>query len=125
MTESRPVWPTGELLTVNQVVVQLLALGRELEQLTNDLEDIEREAVNTREDYVLAKERAFLKTEGTQYIRESEAKLATHVERIAAELAEAKVRGVRAHIAAIKARIDIGRSAAAALRSEIELERVR
>lgn len=114
-----------DYLTPNAVVSQLLQLGRELEALTNQLDEIEREAVNSREDYVLAKEKAFLSAEGTQYIRESESKMATHVERIAAELAEAKVRGVRAHIASIKARIDIGRSAAAALRAEISLEGAR
>lgn len=115
-----------DFLTPNQVVQQLLQLGRELEKLTNDLDDIEREAVNRREDYVLAKEKAFLSAEGdTQYVRESKSKLASTEERIAAELADAKVRGVRAHIASIKARIDIGRSAAAALRAEISLEGAR
>jgi hypothetical protein len=114
-----------DLLTPNAVVSQLLQLGRELEKLTTDLDQIEKDAVNAREDYVLAKETAFLKAEGTQYIREAEAKVATHVERIAAELADANVRGARAHIASIKARIDIGRSAAAALRAEISLDGVR
>lgn len=105
----------------NSVVSQLLQLGRELEKLTNDLDQLEVDAVNTREDYVLVKETALLKAEGPQYVREAEAKVATHVERIAAELADAKVRGARAHIASIKARIEIGRSAAAALRAEITL----
>lgn len=115
-----------DYLTPNQVVQQLLQLGRDLDQFTRDLDEIEREAVNRREDYVLAKEKAFLAAEGdTQYVREAKSKVATHVERVAAELADAKVRGARAHIASIKARIDIGRSAAAALRAEISLEGVR
>lgn len=113
-------------LTPNTVVQQLLQLGRELDNLTGLLDDIEVMAVNRREDYVLAKEKAFLAAEGeTQYIREAKSKVATHVERIAAELADARVRGARAHIASIKARIDIGRSAAAALRAEISLEGTR
>lgn len=116
---------SADFLVPNEVVKQLLQLGRELEKLTSDLDDIEREAVNRREDYVMAKEKAFLSAEGTQYIREAESKVATHVERIAAELADANVRGARAHIASIKARIDIGRSAAAALRAEIALDGVR
>jgi len=111
-----------DLLTPNTVVQQLLQLGRELEKFTSELDDLEREAVNTREDYVMAKETAFLSAEeDTQYMREAKSRVATHVERIAAELADAKVRGARAHIASIKARIDIGRSAAAALRAEIAL----
>lgn len=115
----------SDLLTPNAVVQQLLQLGRDLEKLTSELDDVEQEAVNRREDYVLAKEKAFLAAEGTQYVRESESKVATHQQRIAAELADARVRGLRAHIVSIKARIDIGRSAAAALRAEISLEGVR
>lgn len=106
----------------NSLVTHLLQLGRELEKLTNDLDEIERDAVNLRETYVMAKEKAFLSADDeTQYMRESRSKMATHVERIAAEFADARVRGTRAHIASIKARIDIGRSAAAALRAEISL----
>lgn len=112
-------------LSPNAVVMNLLELGRELARLTDELDQIEADAVNSREDYVLAKETAFLKAEGSQYMREAQSKVATHVERIAAELADAKVRGCRAHIASIKARIDIGRSAAAALRAEIALDGVR
>lgn len=108
-------------ISPNSVVTQMLQLGRELEKFTADLDQLERDAVNSREDYVMAKEQAFLKAEGSQYMREAESKVATHVERIAAELADARVRGARAHIASIKARIDIGRSAAAALRAEMAL----
>lgn len=110
-----------DFFTPNELVKHLLQLGRDLDQLTNDLEGLERDAVNARENYTMAKESAFLKAEGTQYMRESKSKLATHVERIAAELADAKVRGARAHIASIKSRIDIGRTAAATIRAEIDL----
>lgn len=111
----------SDLLSPNQVVSQLLQLGRDLDQETRDLEKVEEEAVYAIEAYRTAKDMAFLKAEGTQYIREAQSRLDTHVERIASELAEAKVRNTRARIAAIKARVDIGRSAAAALRAEISL----
>lgn len=114
-----------DYLTPNAVVSQLLQLGRDLDAETRDLENVETEAVHTIEAYRRAKDIAFLKSEGTQYVREAQSRLDTHVERIAAELAEAKVRNTRARIAAIKARIDIGRSAAAALRAEIALDGVR
>jgi len=114
-----------DILAPNQVVSQLLQLGRDLDQETRDLDTVETEAVHTIEAYRMAKDTAFLKADGTQYVREAVSRLETHVERIAAELAEAKVRNTRARIAALKARIDIGRSAAAALRAEIALDGVR
>ena len=109
-------------LTPNQVVSGLLALSRELADFTDDLDRVERDAVNAREDYTLALAKAELKADGeTVGERKAQAIVATHEERIAAELAEALVRGRKRQIDTIKVRIDVGRSAAAALRAEISL----
>jgi hypothetical protein len=45
----------------------------------------------------------------------------THAERLAAETAEALVRGLRRQIDSTRIRVDIGRSLGAALRAEIGL----
>ena len=109
-------------ITPNDVVQGLLARSRELAALTDDLDTVERDAVNAREDYTCALAKAELQAVGdTVGERRAQAILATHEERIAAELAEALVRGRKRQIDSVKVRIDVGRSAAAALRAEISL----
>ena len=113
-------------LTPNAVVTGLMQLARELFDATNKLAKVEREAVHARADHSLAFAKALLQSEGSNAeIRKAHATQETHPQRIAAELAEAEVRILREEIWTIKTRIDVGRSAAAALRAEIDLERVR
>ncbi len=108
-------------LTPNAVVSGLLELGRELAALSKDLDAIELEAVNRREDLTLAAAKAFLSADGPVDVRKNIALVATHDERLAAETAEAIVRGRRRQIESVRTRIDVGRSAAAALRAEMAL----
>lgn len=109
------------VLTSNDVALRLAKLGRDLEALVRSLDGTEREAVERREDYTLALSRAFLRAEGPMDVRKHESLAATHAERLAAELAEAVVRGMRRQLDSIKVRIDVGRSVGAAVRSEIAL----
>lgn len=111
---------SGEL-TPNAVVANLLELARELARLSTGLDDLEADAVNAREDLTLASAKAFLAAEGPVDVRKAEAIVATHYERLTAETAEALVRGRKRQLDSIKVRIDVGRSAAAALRAEISL----
>lgn len=108
-------------LTPNSVVMQLASLGRELDEAVERLAQAEQDAVNLREDYTLAQARAFLRAEGAMDFRKHRAIEQTHAERLAAETAEAVVRGLRRQIDSIKTRIDIGRSVGVALRAEIDL----
>ena len=108
-------------LTPNSVVQGLLALGRELAELSKALDRIEMDATNAREDYTLAHARAFLSATGPVDVRRYTAIEATHTERLAAETAEALIRGRKRQLDSLKVRIDVGRSAAAALRAEITL----
>lgn len=117
--------PIRNQLTPNEVVLQLLELSRRLGQISDSMDQVEEEAVNAREDYTMAHSKAFLAAEGPMDIRKHKAIEATHVERVAAELAEAKVRGTKRQIDTLKVRIDIGRSASAAVRAEAEFLRVR
>jgi len=113
-------------LTPNSVVTGLMALARELDRATQRLRSIEYRAVTAREHYAMAYAKALLKSDGSNSeIRKAAATEATHEERISAELAEAEVRISKEEIWTIKTRIDVGRSAAAALRAEIDLERAR
>jgi len=105
----------------NDVAMALAKLGRELAATVTAMDGAEREAVNRREDFTLAHSRAFLKAEGAMDIRKHTAIVETHTERVAADLAEVVVRGIRRSLDSIKVRIDIGRSVGAALRTEINL----
>jgi len=108
-------------ITPNSVVSGLLELSRELAELSKDLDQLEADAVNSREDFTLAEAQAFLRAEGAMDIRKRQAIIDTHSERLVAETAEALVRGRKRQIDSIKVRIDVGRSAAAALRAEMSL----
>lgn len=108
-------------LTPNGVVTGLLELSRELAALSKGMDDLEADAVNAREDYTLANAQAFLAAEGAMDMRKAQAIVATHHERLAAETAEALVRGRKRQLDTLKVRVDVGRSAAAALRSEMSL----
>ena len=108
-------------LTPNSVVQGLLGLARELAELSKDLDQLEADAVNSREDFTLAQSKAFLSAEGAMELRKHQAIVDTHYERLTAETAEALVRGRKRQIDSIKVRIDVGRSAAAALRAEMTL----
>ena len=111
---------TGQM-TPNDVVLHLTRLAEELRRLVAEIDVVEHEAVGAREDYTLALSKAFLAAEGAMDMRKHRSVVATHVERIAAELGEARVRGLRRSIDSVKVRIDIGRSMGTTLRSEISL----
>lgn len=111
-------------LTANDVALALAKLGRELDGLVTALERAETDAVNRREDFTLAHARAFLRAEGAMDVRKHQAIVDTHAERLAAETAEALVRGLRRQVDSVKVRIDIGRSVGVAVRSEMALSGV-
>lgn len=108
-------------LTANGVASQLAALSRQLDSLVRQIGEAETSAVNAREDFTLAHSRCFLAAEGPMDVRKHAAIVQTHGERLAAETAEAVVRGIRRQIDTVKVRIDVGRSVGAAMRSEASL----
>jgi hypothetical protein len=108
-------------LTAQQVGEQLAALGKQLDGLIKQIGDAETAAVNAREDATMAHSKAFLSADGAMDVRKHVAIEATHPQRIAAELAEAEVRGLRRQIDSVRIRIDIGRSLGAAIRAETSL----
>lgn len=108
-------------LTSNDVALQLARLARHLDELVQTIGQAEVDAVNRREDYTLALSQAFLKAAGPMDVRKHQSIADTHTERLAAETAEALVRGLRRQIDSTKIRIDVGRSVGAAVRAEIGL----
>lgn len=107
------------LLTPNDVVRQLTALGRELDGAVSMLKDAEVEAVEARHAADMIESRAFLSAEGPMDIRKHRARVEADAAEEAALGAEATVRWLRQRIRAISLRIDIGRSYGAAVRAEL------
>lgn len=112
-----------------EVAQNLAFLGRELAALTDGLAELEQEMVTSREDYIMAYNKAYLTAgavvdEGGKpppvAVREATALLATHAERMRAEGAEARVRQRKAQIASIGKRGNWGQSIGAILKSEME-----
>ena len=110
-----------DMLTSAQIAEQLAKLSKQLDELVSTIAAAEALAVDAREDYTLAHSKAFLWAEGPMDIRKHEAIVATHNERLQAEVAEATVRGLRRQIDSVKMRVDVGRSLGAALRAEASL----
>lgn len=108
-------------LTPNAVAKQLAQLARQLDDLVDAIDDAEKRAVHAREDYTLSYASAFLSSEGSMDIRKHLATERTHDTRLAAELAEQLVKGIRRQIESVRIRIDVGRSLGAALRAELAM----
>lgn len=108
-------------LNSSEIAAELAKRARELDRLVADIDAAERTAVHRREDYTLAYAQAFLCAEGAMDVRRYQATQNTHEARLAAELAEQQVRGMRRQIESVRARIDVGRSLGAAVRAEVSL----
>ena len=105
----------------NEVVLHLAELSRQLDETTKQLNQADVDAVNARETAKLAEAKAFLAAEGPVDHRKAKAVEQTHEERLAAEVAEAMVRGLQRTSRTLQTRIDVGRTFSATVRSEISL----
>lgn len=108
-------------LTPNQIAANLAELARELSRVVSAIEHAERDAAMKRTAFDLAFSQAFLVAEGSMDLRKHQAVVATHRQRVDAEVADTVVRHLRRKIDEIKVRIDTGRSVGAAVRAEIQL----
>ncbi|MFF0546915.1 hypothetical protein ACFYTF_29170 [Nocardia thailandica] len=107
--------------TPNEVVLQLTELSRQLAEATVALNKADDDAVQAREAAKLAEAKAFLSAEGSVDARKAQAIEATHEVRLAAEVADALVRGHQRTVRTLQTRIDVGRTLSATVRSEISL----
>lgn len=105
----------------NEVVVHLGSLSRQLDETTQQLNEADVAAVNSRETAKLAEAKAFLAAEGSVDARKNQAIVQTHDVRLAADVADALVRGLIRTVRTLQSRIDVGRTYGATLRSEIAL----
>lgn len=108
-------------LTSNDVVRELAGLARELNRATQDLNEADVLAVNARETAKLAEAKAFLSAQGPVDHRKAQAIVATTEQRLAADVADALVRGMQRTVRTLQTRIDVGRTYGATIRAEIQL----
>jgi hypothetical protein len=117
-------------ITPTQVALALLDLSRELAVATADFEQIEKEAVETKEKYELLYNQAILVANededlGAADKRKAYAVKETTQARLDAGVAAAKVRARKVVIDVLKTRVTIGQSVATALRTELDLDGLR
>lgn len=115
--------PRNEL-DANQVVLNLMSLSRSMQDLSDELDDLEKNAVESKEEYTLAYAKAFLSNSGAVEVRKQQTLLDTAQERLKADLSETLVKAHKRKIDTLRIRIDVGRSAAALVRAESEFLRV-
>ena len=109
-----------EQLTPSAVVLQLAALARELDSTVTALKAADLDATEKRHAADMAESLAFVRAEGSMDLRKHLARIEAGPQEKEALVAEAVVRYLRQRINAIATRIEVGRSAGAALRAELQ-----
>lgn len=109
-----------EQLTPSAVVLQLAALARELDSTVTALKAADLDATEKRHAADMAESLAFVRAEGSMDLRKHLARIEAGPQEKEALVAEAVVRYLRQRISAIATRIEVGRSAGAALRAELQ-----
>jgi predicted deacylase len=113
--------PEQGQLTATSVAQHLLALSRQLDEVTTELNAKDIEATELAEEAKLEEAKAFVKAEGSVDFRKATATINTHQVRLDAKVAEATVRGLIRTVRTLQSRIDVGRSHGATVRAETQL----
>jgi hypothetical protein len=104
--------------TVNDVVLTLAQLGRDLDAKQEEIQRLDGEAVRARSRFEVAFARSFINAGGAEGLRKQTAVLETEVTKLDAEIADQKLRAARESIRVLRDRLEIGRSLNSAIRSE-------
>lgn len=112
MTSPAPATPL-------QVIQQLGHLASEMDRLTKALREAEYAAAHASADANVAEARAFLYSTGPVEQRKATAKVEVADKALASELADVEVRCLRRELDAVRTRIEVGRTYAATVRTEL------
>lgn len=104
--------------TVNDVVLQLAQLGRDLDAKQREIRDLDEAAVRARARYEVTLSQNFLKAEGAMDVRKHTAIVESADLKLDAEIADQVLRAARESIRVLRDRLDIGRSLNSAIKSE-------
>lgn len=105
-------------LTPHQVMENLTHIGKQIDETTKELEQLDEESVRAKATFKREYAREFLLAEGAMDIRRFTADLRTEVAYLECELAEQKVRACTSKLRALRDRLEIGRSLGPLLRLE-------
>lgn len=105
----------------NPILTNLMTLGRDLDQVTDELAQALETEAHAKHAYEVAYARSFLGGTGSVDARKQLAVLDTAAASLALSLANVSVRVLVEKLRSLRARIEIGRSLNAARRSEMEL----
>lgn len=110
-------------MTPAEISNQLEELSRELDDRTREYDTLEANAVAAKRDYELAYARAYLDEGNTGPVeaRTQRARMRTADERYTAELTAAKVRACKESIRTLHARLDVARTRASTVRTEMQM----
>ena len=104
--------------TVNEVILTLAQLGRDLDNKQDEIARLDEEAVRARARFEVSFARAFIQASGAEGLRKQTAVLETEAAKLDAEIADQKLRAAREAIRVLRDRLDIGRSLNSAIKSE-------
>jgi hypothetical protein len=105
-------------LTPQQVIETLSKIARDIDQATDDIAQLDEEAVRARAAYKTNYARAFLGAEGAMDVRRYTADLETADTYLFHELADQKHRAAVSQIRALRDRLEVGRSLGPLIRLE-------
>lgn len=111
-------------MNTTDIVLELSRIGRELDDLSRKIENLDHAAVLAWSEHRKAYATAYI--EGTGSIKEREQAAVQTVEdlRLAAEIADQMTRAAKERIRVLRDRLEIGRSISAARRAEFAAEPV-
>lgn len=108
-------------MSPNDVVLHLADLARQLDTAVRELSRLDESAVRARARHEVDFARAFLSGDGSVDARKHSAVITVADRRLDAELSDQRVRSQKELVRTIQTRIDVGRTFASTLRSEMAL----
>jgi hypothetical protein len=105
-------------LTPQQVIDTLSKISKDIDETTNEIAELDEQAVRARASHKTNYARAFLTAEGAMDIRKYTADLETGDSYLHLELAEQKLRAAVGQIKALRDRLEVGRSLGPLIRLE-------
>lgn len=125
MTEHEADFRSATDINPNTVVLLLSRLARELRKLSDEMDELELQAVTAKEQYTVEYAKTFLDQDGPVAQKEQKTLWLTHDIRLARDIAAQMVVAHKRKMDTLKTRIDVARSAAALVRMEADLLNVR
>jgi hypothetical protein len=104
--------------TVNDVILMLAQLGRQLDAKQEEIARLDEAAVRAKARHEVSFARAFIASTGAEQLRKQTAILETESAKLDAEIAAQVLRAARESIQVLRDRLDIGRSLNSAIKSE-------